>query len=278
MTIGRSTMGRNGLVGRWTAGLAAILIGIGLGASVAGAQGMGPAPAQKLIDMPTAGLVPEASFEASLRAFHGGGVVGRADIGLLSWLSLGGAYGGTQLIGDGRPDWYPEPAFALKIRLVQEDYVYPALAIGIDTEGRGHFDTERGRYQYKSRGIYAVLSKNYAWYGDFSVHAGMNRSLEEGDAEKVNPFFGLEKSLGSAVGLELEYDVALNDRAMDGAFGKGRGYLNAALRWASASGMQFQFSVRDMLKNSETPDPIETDVIVDEGFGREFTLSYLESF
>jgi len=199
-------------------------------------------------------------------------------VGLLSWLSLGGAYGGTQLIGDGRPDWYPEPAFALKLRLLQEDYVYPALAIGIDTEGRGHYDTERGRYQYKSRGIYAVLSKNYSWYGDFSVHGGLNRSLEEGNAEQVNPFFGLEKSLGSAVGLALEYDVALNDRKVDGAFGKGRGYLNAALRWASASGMQFQFTVRDMLKNSETPDPMQSDVIVDEGFGREFTLSYLESF
>jgi len=270
-------MGWNGMTGRWTAGFAAIL-GTGLAVGVAAAQGVGPAPAPKLIDLPTAGLVPEASFQASVRAFHGGGVVARADVGLLSWLSLGGAYGGMQLIGDGRPDWNPEPAFALKMRLVQEDYGYPALAIGIDTEGRGHFDEERGRYQYKSRGIYAVASKNYAWYGDFSVHGGLNRSLEEGDAETINPFFGLEKSLGSSVGLAVEYDVALNDRKMDGAYGKGKGYLNAALRWASVSGIQFQFAVRDMLKNSEAQDPIYSDVVVDEGFGREFVLSYTEGF
>ncbi|MGH2570413.1 MAG: YjbH domain-containing protein [bacterium] len=271
-------MGWTGMTGRWAQGLCIIGTGLAFAAGIAGAQELAAAPPRKLIDLPTAGLVPEASFEASVRAFPGGGLVGRADVGLLSWLSLGGAYGGMQLIGDGRPDWYPEPAFALKIRLLEEDYSVPALAVGIDTEGRGYFDEERGRYQYKSRGLYLVLSKNYAWYGDFSFHGGINRSLEEGDDESINPFLGFEKSLGWSAGFALEYDVALNDREIDGAYGKGRGYLNGSLRWASSSGMGFQFSVRDMLKNAEQQDPAFSDVVVDEGFGREFTLAYLESF
>ncbi len=269
----------SGMSGKWTALVAVITcLGALMMAGPAVAQVMAPTPSRVLVDVPTAGLVPEASFETQLRTYPGGGVMARADVGLLSWLSLGGAYGGMQVIGDGRPDWYPQPAFALKIRVLQEDFVVPALAVGIDTEGSGHYNEELQRFQYKSKGIYAVLSKNYAWYGDFSVHGGLNRSLEEGDDENLTPFLGLEKSVGSAVGLALEYDLALNDNRDDGIYGRGRGYLNFGLNWSLASGIGMRFSIRDMLKNSEKPDPLFSDVIVDEGWGREFTISYMESF
>lgn len=240
-----------------------------------GARAMGPP--RVLVDTPTAGTVSAGSFDTRCKAFPGGGLELRVDIGLAHWLSLGGSYGGLQIIGDGDPDWNPEPGFSAKVRLIEEDYFLPALALGVDTQGAGYWDKARDRYQYKSRGIYAVVSKNYAWYGDLTLHGGVNRSFE-GDDENLNPFVGLEKSLGGFWSLALEYDSALNDDRDDGAYGKGRGYLNGAVSWNLSPEMQVRLVVRDMLRNSESVDPGLSDVVVDEGWGREVSFSYVERF
>jgi hypothetical protein len=275
--------------GRWTAMRAVtlprfvIVLGCGLllgSAGDVGAQDFAypPAPPRFLVDTPTAGLVPEGAFETRARAFPGGGLALRVDVGLLEWLSIGGGFGGMKIIGDGEPDWYPEPGFSLKLRLIQEDFVYPAFAVGLDTHGSGYYDEQLHRFQYKSRGLYAVLSKNYDWYGDLTLHGGISRSLEEEDDPNATPFVGIEKSLGAVLGLGVEYDLASNDNRDDGAYGRGRGYLNTALRWHVAPPMEVRFVIRDMLKNTETFDPRFSDVIVDEGWGREFSLSYVERF
>jgi hypothetical protein len=251
-------------------GAAAVL----LLAGTAGAQG---APSRLLIDTPTAGTNEPGTFETRTRAFPGGGLELRVDIGLAHWISLGGSYGGQQIIGDGDPDWNPEPGYSLKIRLLQEGWAHPAVAIGVDTQGSGYWDEARDRYQYQSRGAYAVVSKNYAWLGDLSLHGGVNRSFEGSD-ENVNPFVGLDKSLGAWAGLALEYDLGMNDNRDDGVYGRGTGYLNAAVRWNLSPEMQVRFVLRDMLKNAESVDPGRADRVLDEGWGREFTFAYLERF
>lgn len=235
-------------------------------------------PARMLIDTPTAGLMPAGTFETRTRVFPGGGLEVRLDIGVQDWLSIGGAYGGLQIIGDGEPEWYPEPGFFLRVRTIQETYVLPAVAIGIDTQGSGYFDRTRDRFQYKSRGVYVVASKNYVWLGDLTWHVGVSRSLEESDDKDITPFVGVRKSIASTWGLMLEYDLAVNDNRVDGAFGRGRGYLNGGLSWALAPQVEVRLVVRDMLNNSEPVDAGYSDVIVDEGWGREISFSFLESF
>lgn len=234
-------------------------------------------PSRSLIDTPTAGTNEPGTYETRTKAFPGGGLEIRLDVGLAHWLSVGGSYGGQQIIGDGDPDWNPEPGYSIKIRVLQEDWVLPAVAIGVDTQGAGFWDSERGRYQYQSRGLYAVASKNYAWLGDLSVHGGLNRSFE-GNDRNLNPFVGLEKSLGSLSALALEYDLALNDNRDDGVYGEGTGYLNAALSWNVSPEMQVRFVLRDMLSNAESVEPGRADRVLDEGWGREFTFSYMERF
>lgn len=231
-----------------------------------------------LVDTPTAGLIPAGAFETRARVFPGGGLDLRIEIGIARWLTLGGGFGGVQIIGDGEPDWYPEPGFTLKARLIEESWTLPALAVGVDTQGAGYWDEARERFQFKSRGLYAVVSKNYGWYGDLTLHGGVNRSLEDADDRDPTPFVGFEKSVGTAWGLALEYDLATNDNLDDGAYGEGRGYLNGAIRWNVAPEMEIRFVVRDMLDNSENVDPSFSDVIVDEGWGRELSFSYVEMF
>ena len=255
--------------------LAAAVLGGGPGTGVR-AQAL--APSRSLVDTPTAGNVPSGTFETRARVFPGGGLELRLDIGLTRWLTLGGGFGGVKVIGDGEPDWYPEPGFALKVRLLEETWTLPAFALGIDTQGAGYWDESLERFQFKSRGVYAVLSKNYAWLGDLTLHGGVGRSLEENDDRDVTPFCGIEKSIGSAWGMALEYDAAINDNRDDGAFGRGRGYLNGSLRWALSPAIELRFVVRDMLENTETIDPLYRDVIADEGWGRELSFSYMESF
>ena len=267
-----------GMMG-WRISVRRSALALGLGSLIAApgpAGGQMIASALRIVDVPTAGLTPPGAFETQARLFPEGGVEMRIDIGLASWLALGGAYGGQGIIASGQPDWNPEPGFFVKARILPETYTWPALAIGIDTQGTGYYDAARERYQFKSRGVYAVASKNYALLGDLAFHGGINRSLEDVDDENLNPFVGVEKSLGSVVSLGVEYDVALNDNRDDGEFGRGRGYLNTALRWNLAPRMQVRLVLRDLLRNSQTIDP--SGESVEQGWGREFSFAYMESF
>jgi hypothetical protein len=266
---------RCGKCGRWALGLCAWALAATQAPS-ANAQAISISRA--IVDTPTAGLIPPGSFETRTRVFPGGGLQVGVDIGLTNWLGVGGSYGAMQIIGDGDPDWYPAPGFFVKARVIPETFVAPAIVLGLDTQGGGFYDDVRDRYQFKSRGVYAVASKNYAWLGDLSLHGGVSRSLEDRDDGDLTPFLGLEKSFGALWGLGVEYDLATNDNEKDGAYGRGRGYLNAALHWNFAPRMQLQVIVRDMLENSESIDPTLSDVVVDEGWGREFAFSYVESF
>jgi hypothetical protein len=206
--------------------------------------------------------------------YPGGGIEGRLDVGIIPRINLGASYGGQQIIGDGDPTWNPTIGLSAKIRVIDETFAFPAFAIGIDTQGSGFYDDARSRYQFKSRGIYVVASKNYSWLGDLTLHGGGSRSLEDDDDGNPTFFGGLDKSLGPFAGLALEYDGGLNDDHDDGAYGHGRGYLSSALRVSLANTVEVRLVLRDLLRNTESERAEISDVVVDEGVGREFHLSY----
>jgi hypothetical protein len=235
-------------------------------------------PPRLLVDIPTAGLLLPGSLETRARAYPGGGVEGRFDIGLPWRINVGAAYGGLQIIGDGDPEWNPHLGLSAKIRVNDESYSLPAFAIGVDTQGSGFYDKDLDRYQFKSRGLYAIASKNYDWLGNFTVHGGMSRSFEDEDDGDPTIFGGFDKSLGPYAGLVLEYDAALNDNKGDGVYGRGRGYLNGALRFSLATVVELRFVLRDLLRNTESEEAEYSDVVIDEGVGREFHLSYRYDF
>lgn len=231
-------------------------------------------PPRELVDVPTAGMLPKGTFESRARIYPGGGLEVRVEVGLLPWFNLGGSYGAQQVIGDGSPDWNPRPGLMARVRLLEETYNLPAIALGVDTQGTGYFDEERERYQFKSRGPFVVLSKNYAWLGNLTLHAGVSRSLEEKDDKTPTAFGGMEKSLSEVAGFVLEYDVALNDDQGDGVYGQGRGYLNSAVRITLAPEVELKVVLRDLLRNTETDETQFSDQVVDEGVGRELHLAY----
>jgi len=147
---------------------------------------------RKLVDLPTAGTLPKGTFQIGLRIYAGGGALGYTDIGLSNRFSLGIAYGGTDIVSNGDPEWNPRIGFNLKFRIVDELEFFPAIAIGFSDQGYGGYRSDYERYTYKSRGFYGVVSRSFYFYKWTSGwHFGVNYSREHDvDNDKDINFFG----------------------------------------------------------------------------------------
>ena len=225
-------------------------------------------PFLSIIDLPTAGTPQKGSYVSSLRLYPNGGVLGCLSIGLAERFYFGVSYGGENIIGEGKVNWNPEPGIHLVYRILDENILLPAVAVGYNSQGYGGYLRDAHRYTIKSRGFYAVASKNYAFLGDLSFHGGINFSLEKEDGDSdANLFVGVLKSLNPDLTLLAEYDFAINDNDIN-SLGSGKGYLNLGIRWLFARRLAIQFHAKNMLKNRQ-------DV---PHANREIKIIYLEHF
>ena len=223
-----------------------------------------------LVDCPTAGLLPRASFDFDIRIYPQGGVIFGLDIGLMKRFMVGMSFGGENVIGEGEPDWNPRIEFAAKYRLINESWALPAFAIGYDSQGEGAYDDSLDRYTYKSKGFYAVMSKGYA-AGEipFGLHGGVNYSLENDDEDKdISLFFGADLGFGDNLGVVAEYDLGTNDDKAEKLFGQGYGYLNVGFQWIFSERLLLQFNLKNLLLNRKDVNT----------WGRGFRIVYFESF
>ncbi len=257
---------------------------------VGGLGGQNPPPAN-LVTIPTAGSMARGSYEMELLMQTGGGVLGRLGVGITDQFSLGMSYGIQQFIGDQKPSINRTmPEAQLKYRLFEEGYKMPAIALGLDTQGRGSFqskdvhhdttyaDSAAGiynyttttyeRYEIKAIGVYVVASKNWNVLGNFGSHLGLSKNFLEADNidNDINLFFGVDKDLAANLSLFLEFNAALDDNGyrdkradLEGlTIGKGNGYLNAGLRWQVAPSFYMEIDFNDILINK---DKVEVDNI-----------------
>jgi hypothetical protein len=221
-----------------------------------------------LIDIPIAGMVDRGSFAVDIDFYQSGGVLAGFTVGVLDRLSLGLSYGGSKLIGGEPPVMNDLPGVNVKIRLLEEGFLFPALALGFDSQGKDGYIKSLNRYAIKSPGFYAVISKNYATLGFLSLHCGVNYSLERADGDKdPNVFAGIEKTVGPVVSLMAEYNLGLNDN--DGnAIGRGKGYLNAALKVSVGGGVTLGINFKDLARNGDDVDVANRTVRIE--FSRPF--------
>lgn len=221
-----------------------------------------------VIDVPTAGTLARGSFNATIRAYPQGGLLGGIDVGITDRMMIGMAYGGTNLIGEGDINWNPQVGVNVRYRLFEEALSFPAFLIGYDSQGYGGYIDSTKRYAEKSRGLFLAVSKNYSFLGTLGVHGGLNYSFETGDKDRdVNLFVGFDKGINPELALVMEYDFALNDND-DKSIGSGKGYLNAGIKWIFAGQMNIEFLVRNILKNQHNLPAMS----------REIRISYTEVF
>jgi hypothetical protein len=195
----------------------------------------------------------------------------RGEIAILDYVLLGVAYGGTDVLGYGEPDFNPYPAFQIKFRITNGGAVIPALSVGYDDMGQGRYldgvnpyqsknesrdARERriinyNRYVIKAKGFYAVASQEYGLFGALGFHFGMNYSVREAkDDDTLDFFAAVEKSLGPRVMIMATYDVGFNDDN-DNALGQGRGFLNTGIRWHVSDDFDIDFYVTNLFNNQE---------------------------
>ena len=252
-----------------------------------------PYPPLNLVSIPTAGTLPRGSFTLESLIINNGGIVPRLSIGFTDNFTVGMSYGVQNLIGDTKPSINKTtPEVQIKYRIFDESEKMPALVYGLDTQGRGEFHKQNSilsisgkldsiltlnRYDQKAWGMYIVFSKNWNLMGNLGMHAGISKSLSENDDgdKDLNVFFGFDKELNRSFSLLVEYDAALNDNMTEdnyGAiknitFGRGKGYLNAGVRWAISSNLMLEVNFNDINQNTEA-----------EYTNREIKVMYSESF
>lgn len=224
-----------------------------------------------LINKPTAGSLEKGSFSIKLRMMPEGGVLGAVNVGLTDRFMLGVSYGGSHIIGEDTVQWHPEPGVHVKYRLFDETYQFPAFTMGYNSQGYHSYIDSLSRYELKSTGLFAVISKNYRFLGNLGLHAGINYSFETGDGDRdPNIFFGIDKDINQDLALILEYDTALNDnRTGDTRITRSRGYLNAGVRWTFARSFHVEFDINNILRNKVQGGSLPS---------REIKILYVEHF
>ena len=227
-------------------------------------------PPRMLVHTPTASTLPKGHFDVSVLVFGDGGVLAGTSIGLSDRFQLGVIYGAESLLGESSPTWNPRVGFRLKLQLIDEKFRLPAIAFGYDDQGYGAYIDASNRYTIKSKGLYAVISKNfYTLNVATGFHGGINKSFEEDDNDKdPDIFFGWDFHYNHDVSVLVDYSVALNDNNKSSPVGKGRGYLNLGIRWEYAKNLILEAQITNIMKNKKGVAYM----------GREFRMVYLEEF
>lgn len=236
-------------------------------------------PPRWLVDMPTAGTLPRGHFSLGTRLFSEGGGLGFTNIGLSNRFMVGISFGGTDVISNRKPDWYPTLEFSLRFRVVDELPYLPAMSVGFSSQGYGLYNARQDRYAFKSRGFYAVASRSFYFYRwTAGWHGGINYATSDEEVEHqgedladtdLNLFLGFDATFNYNLALLLEYDAAINDdRSANDFSGNGRGYLNLSVKWLFTRNLEIELIAKDLLKNRPESDT----------FSREMRLTYIDSF
>jgi hypothetical protein len=221
---------------------------------------------RQLIDMPTAGIMERGSVGITTELLPFGTLIAKVEAGIFDNISIGLSYGGSNIIGSGKPEWYPfPPGVNFRFRVMDESILIPSLTLGFDTQGKGQYFKDEKRFAIKAPGIFAAASKNFDMLGYLSLHGTVNYTvLENKDGDNfVNLMIGAEKTLGSSFSFLIEYNFAFNDNSTN-LYGDGKGYLNLGVRWSIANGVTAGFDLRDLLENKKwSPTSADRAVMIE---------------
>ena len=203
-----------------------------------------------LIDTPTAKILESGQIQSQLRMYHRGGLLTTLSVGITNRFFIGISYGGENIIGTGDVDMNPLPCVRIGYLLFREQYLSPGILLGFNSQGYGNYIDDKKRYLVKSKGLYAVASKNTSFLGGLGIHFGINWSLENEYDNSPNIFAGCHKWINPELLILAEYDLGLNDNTKQ-ALGSGKGFLNCGVRWNFSYHIFFEFDWKNILENTE---------------------------
>ncbi|HUV37578.1 MAG TPA: hypothetical protein VMX58_11615 [Patescibacteria group bacterium] len=223
-----------------------------------------------LVDSPTAGILPHGAYLFQGSFGPRSSLIFGVKIGFHDRIMVGVSFGMQEFIGTGDIEINDKPGFEVRLRIIEESLRGPALAVGIDTQGEDAYLEDDERYERKSKGFYAVISKNYQLLSDFSVHGGVNYSLENKDEESLNPFGGLSIELIDGFSILVDYNAALDDDNADvpSHRTRGRGYLDSGIRFDYMENLRLKILFKDLMGNYEP----------EKGVARSVEILYINYF
>ncbi len=211
---------------------------------------------RSIIDMPTAGVLHKGNYAIGLQFFSGGGLAVNADFALLKNFNAGIALSGMNIIGTGDVKFQSIPGINLKYRFLDETLSMPAFAVGINTQGKGYYNSSSNRFEFFSPGAFIAVSKNFSWdLGDLALHGGINYSFENpANNFFMNYYFGLEQSLLNRMSITLEYNASAFEQESKRIASPG--LVNFAWRYSLTDGFTLELQLRDLLEKVRAANSI----------------------
>ncbi|MBX3042500.1 MAG: YjbH domain-containing protein [Candidatus Kapabacteria bacterium] len=202
-----------------------------------------------VVDMPTAGMLPDNAYSITSAVYPSGGLMAAFDAGFLKHFNAGIRVSGNNIVGDGEISWQWLPGISAKARLFDERKASPAIVLGFESQGGSNYIGNQ-RFKTHSPGFYIAASKNYLWdLGNLAFHGGVGYSLEPKNEDAFpNAFGGLEQSIGSYLAVNVEYNFQLDEKK--DLYYVRRGLLNASLRGSVAPGVTAEIRFRDLLNHA----------------------------
>jgi hypothetical protein len=224
----------------------------------------------KVVSTPTAGLIGHGAYMFDGRIGPGNDLLFGMGVGFHDRLMVGMSFGLQNFIGRGEIEANNLPGFLLRIRLIEEGMAGPALALGIDTQGEGRFIDEDDRYERKSLGAYATVSRNFEARINIGLHGGINYSFENRDESGVNLFAGTSFTVVPGLTLLLDYSTSFDDDDPDipTTRTKGRGYLDCGVRVDFGENLRMRLLFKDLMGN----------YIPESGVARSLEIVYMNWF
>ncbi|MBI5574437.1 MAG: hypothetical protein HY919_07800 [Elusimicrobia bacterium] len=157
-----------------------------------------------IIDIPTAEVVEYSDYDLSFRLHGAGGVLSKMTFGVFKPINIGISWDVDKLIGAGseKIDTRP-PAILFKARVFAGGLKLPAISLGYDGQGYGIYNSDTDKYQYREKGVYLVLTREYLLPG-LEMSGGGN--IFDFDKDGVYGFVGASFGIENKVLLLGEYD------------------------------------------------------------------------
>lgn len=203
---------------------------------------------RRIVDMPTAGVIPKGTFEVNAFLMQSGGMMTEFAASPFENFVIGASFGGSNIIGVSTPTFQTYPGLQIKYRVLDETKTLPAFALGVNTQGLGLYDDGQERYQTASPGIYLASSKSFRWpVGLIYVHAGINYSLEPKPEDRsINFYFGAEQTIYKRISIATEFNANLENNSY---YMDSKGLLNFQVKWAASENLTVALMFRDAFAN-----------------------------
>ena len=223
-----------------------------------------------LVENPTAGILSRGEARINMKVFQNNGFLIGADVGLFDNFQFGLSVGGNEIVGRNEPE-FNKVDYKAKFRIFNETLMFPAIAIGVDTQGHGRYFKEQNRYDIMSKGAYLVASKNYSLLGLFGFDIGFNYTFEDtGDFnDEYDIFAGIYKTLGENLILFADFSAGLNDRKLNNEediydiLTRRRGFLNTGVEFQINDQLTIKFLMHDLFRNKHETKYFDRSILID---------------